>query len=130
MKSSGIALPEVHGAKETLDMNVLPEKQKIQSQSKKIVENKPRLGQGRVGIRCRKLQPVDGITTSASKSHKIPKIAMVQNVTKHSMDFLVQEQLITKKTEAITRGMIQDKNSKLPFYPDPIYRPPLRPSEN
>ena len=46
------------------------------------------------------------------------------------MDFLVQEQLITKKTEAITRGMIQDNNSKLPFYLDLIYRPPPRPPEN
>ena len=55
---------------------------------------------------------------------------MVQNVTKHSTDFPVQEQLITKKTEGITRGMIQDKHSKLPFYSDPIYRPPPRPSEN
>ena len=26
--------------------------------------------------------------------------------------------------------MIQDKNRELPFYPDPIYRPPLRPPEN
>ena len=26
--------------------------------------------------------------------------------------------------------MIQDKNRDLPFYPDPIYRLPLRPPEN
>ena len=58
------------------------------------------------------------------------KIPTVQNVTKHSMDFPVQEQLITRKTEAITRGMIWDKNSKLPFYPEPIYRPPPGPPEN
>ena len=36
-KSSGIALPEVHGAKKILNMNVLPEKQKIALQNKKIV---------------------------------------------------------------------------------------------
>ena len=46
------------------------------------------------------------------------------------MDFPVQEQSITNKTEAITRGMIQDKNRELPLYPDPIYRPPPRPPEN
>ena len=55
---------------------------------------------------------------------------MTQNVTRHSMDFLVQEQLITNMTEAITRGTVQDKNRELPFYPDPIYRPPPRPPEN
>ena len=30
----------------------------------------------------------------------------------------------------IARRMIQDKNRELPFYPDPIYRPPPRPPEN
>ena len=30
MRSSGISLPEVHGVKKMLDMNVLPEKQKPQ----------------------------------------------------------------------------------------------------
>ena len=51
MKSSRIALPEVHGTRKTLDTNVLPEKQKIQSQNKQVVKNRPRLGQGRAGIR-------------------------------------------------------------------------------
>ena len=46
------------------------------------------------------------------------------------MDFPVPQQSITDKTEAITRGTIQDKNRELPFYPDPIYRPPPRPPES
>ena len=46
------------------------------------------------------------------------------------MDFPVPEQLITDKTETITRRTIQDKNKELPFYPDLIYRPPPRPLEN
>ena len=106
MKSSGIALPEVHGAKKMLDTNVLLERQNPQLQNKQVIKNKPRLGQGRAGIRCKKPQPVDGMTASTSKSHKIPKIPMVQGVTKDSMGFPVPEQLITDKTEAITRGMI------------------------
>ena len=57
-------------------------------------------------------------------------IYTVQNVTKDSMDFPVPQQLIADMTEAITRGLIQDKNRELPFYPDPIYGPPPRPSEN
>ena len=108
-KLSGIALPEVYGTKKTLDTNVVPEKQKQQLYNKHVVENRPRLGQGRAGIGHKKPQPVDGKTASTSKSCKIPKIPMVQNVTKDSTDFLVPEQLITDKTEAITRGMIQDK---------------------
>ena len=52
MTSRGVMLPEVDSAKKALDTNVLPEKQKVQSQNKKIVENKPRLGQGKAVMRC------------------------------------------------------------------------------
>ena len=123
-------LPEVHGAKKTLDTNVLPEKQKPQLQNKQVIENRPRLGQGRAGIRHRKPQPVDGKIASTSKSREIPKIPRVQNITKYSTDFSVPKQLLKDKTEAITRGMIQDKIRELPFYLDLIYRPPPRPPEN
>ena len=74
MKLSRITLPEVHGAKETLDTSVLPEKQKPQLKDKQVVENRPRIGQGRAGIRCKKPQPVADITASTSKSHKIPTV--------------------------------------------------------
>ena len=53
-KSSGVILPEVHGAKKILDTNLLPEKQKIIPLNKKVIENKPRLGQGRAQIRHKK----------------------------------------------------------------------------
>ena len=46
-----------------------------------------------------------------SKSCKIP---IAKHITKNSMDFLVPEQLITNKTEGITRRMIQDKNRNYP----------------
>ena len=102
-KSSGIKLPEVHGVKKTLDMSLLPEKQKVIPQIKKGVENKPRLGKGRAEIRCRKPQLIENITKSTDKSHKILKIPMTQIVSKNRMDFPVQEQSISSsKTEAIT----------------------------
>ena len=53
-KSSRKILPEVHGVKKILDTNPLPEKQKTAPQLKKGSEIKLRLGQGRVGIRCKK----------------------------------------------------------------------------
>ena len=55
---------------------------------------------------------------------------MAQNITTNSTDVPVPEQLITDKTEAITRRTIQDKNRELPFYPDLIYRPSPMPPEN
>ena len=60
MKSSGIILPEVHGIKKILDANSLPEKQETAPQVKNGSEIKPRLGQGRVGMKC--------------KNPKLPKI--------------------------------------------------------
>ena len=91
-------------------MNILPKKQKVVPQNNKVTENKPRLGQGRTGIICKKPQLIESITTSASKSCEIPKKPMTQNVTKNRTDVPVQEQSIINKTEAITRGTIQDKN--------------------
>ena len=89
-------------------------------------ENKPRLGQGRAGIRHRKPQLTEHLTTTLNKSHKIPKIPMIQN---NRIDFPVQEQSISSKREGITQGMIQDKNREIPFYPDAIYRTPPQPPE-
>ena len=92
-----------------------------------MVKNRPKLGRGRTGIRHKKPQPVAEITVDAGKSCKIPT---AQNVTKNNTDFPVPNQLITNKTETITKGKIQGKNREQPFYPDPIYRPPPRPPDN
>ena len=54
-RSSGIALPNVQGVDKGIDPNVHPEKQVIKpilsSGTKGINQNKPRLGQGRSGIK-------------------------------------------------------------------------------
>ena len=54
-KSSGITLPEVHGVDKGIDPNIQPEKWVIKpiisSKSQGVTENKPRLGQGRAGIK-------------------------------------------------------------------------------
>ena len=97
--------------KKPLDTNLLPEKWKLIPQIKRDIENKPRLGHGRAGIRHRKSQLIENINTSTNKSHEIPQISMTQKVSKNRMDFPVQEQsIISSKTEAITQGTIQDKN--------------------
>ena len=93
-KATGITLPGVHGAKKTLDTRVLPEKQKPQIQAEQVIKIRPKLGRGRAGIRCENPQPVADITTTTSKSCKIPTI---QNVTKDNTDFPVPEQSITKR---------------------------------
>ena len=88
-KAKGIMLPEVHSTKKTLDTNVLPEKQKPQIHGDQVNKNRPRLGKGRAGIKCKIPQPVVDITVSASKLCKIPT---VQNATKDGMAFPVPTQ--------------------------------------
>ena len=49
-KASGVQLPEVHGTRKGLDPHKILEKQ-LQPVVKQAIEKKPRLGQGRVGIK-------------------------------------------------------------------------------
>ena len=66
-KASGVQLPEVHGSKKRLDPHKIPEKQP-QPIIESDVERKPRIGQGRAGVRRRALPPFDPKQgTSASK---------------------------------------------------------------
>ena len=78
-KVSGITLPEVHGIGESLDPNKLPEKQNIKSQvandmQNEILKMKTRLGQGRAGIRCRKIPNSQPMTQSvrSNEKHMVP----------------------------------------------------------
>ena len=50
MKASGVQLPEVHGSRKGLDPHKIPEKQP-QPRIGLDVDRKPRLGQGRDGVR-------------------------------------------------------------------------------
>ena len=56
MKASGVQLPEVHGSRKRLDPHKIPEKQ-LQPIIGLDVERKPRLGQGRAGVRRKALPP-------------------------------------------------------------------------
>ena len=127
-KIKQIILPEVHGIKKMLDTNSPPEKQKTAPQVKKGSEIKPRLGQGREGIKCKKAQTMKNIDELTDKLQEILKISATQNMAKNRMDFLMHEQYF--KTEAITQGTLQNINREILFYPDLIYRPPPKPTEN
>ena len=66
----------------TLDTNTLPEKQRIAPQIKENVGTKPRLGQGRAGVKCRKPQIIKNIDVATDKLWGIPRILTVLNVPK------------------------------------------------
>ena len=58
MKASGVQLPEVHGSRKRLDPHKIPEKQP-QPITGLNMERKPRLGQGRAGVRRKALPLLD-----------------------------------------------------------------------
>ena len=74
-KSSKIKLLEVHGVSKNLDPNIQPEKQAIRPlKDNEILQEKPRIGQGRAGMRRRRLSPISQtIAQSAEPSKKIPE---------------------------------------------------------
>ena len=58
MKASGVQLPEVHESRKRLDPHKIPEKQP-QPTTGLDVERKPRVGQGRAGVRRKALPSLD-----------------------------------------------------------------------
>ena len=68
-KASGVQLPEVHGSRKRLDPHKIPEKQP-QPVTGLDVERKPRLGQGRAGVR-RKAPPPSYPRPGTSESRPI-----------------------------------------------------------
>ena len=70
-KSSGIKLPKVHGMRKNLDSNIKPEKQHANPIKSSVV--KPRIGQGRAGLK-RKISDLinQTINPPSELSQKIP----------------------------------------------------------
>ena len=57
---SGIKLPDIHGVSKNLDPNIQPEKQTIRPLiGNEISQEKARIGQGRAGMKRRKLPPMN-----------------------------------------------------------------------
>ena len=107
-KTSGVQLPEVHGSRKRLDPHKIPEKQP-QPIVGLDVERKPRLGQGRAGVRRKALPPsYPRPGTSESKPN------VISNWT---------EPIMPKPIIEIPRSEI------LPLYLVPQRRPPPKPPD-
>ena len=108
-KASGVQLSEVHGSRKRLDPHKIPEKQP-QPIIGLDVEGKPRLGQGRAGVRRKALSP-SYPRSGTSKSKPI----IISNGT---------EPIMPKPIIEIPRSEI------LPLYLVPQSRPPPKPPDN
>ena len=56
-KSSGIKLPEVHGVRKNLDLNIKPEKQHANPIKGSVI--KLHIGQGRAGLKRKRSDPIN-----------------------------------------------------------------------
>ena len=128
-KSTGLKLPEVHGVSKGLDPNIQLEKNKLLSPTKgnEISQERPEIGQRRAGMRRRRSPPIiQTITQSSDLSKKIPEASKIESRITTQTDSMAHMQSITNSNDEVThrRPMIKD----IPFYPDPTYKPPPKPT--
>ena len=108
-KARGVQLPEVHGSKKRLDPHRIPEKQP-QPIAGLDVDRKPRIGQGRAGVRRKALPHLDPKQgTSASKP------------------IVISDEIGSKRPKSI---MEIPRSEMLPPYLVPPVRPPPKPPDN
>ena len=108
-KASGVQLPEVHGSRKGLDPHKIPEKQP-QPIMGLDVERKPRIGQGRAGVRRKALPLLDPRQgTSASKP------------------IIISDEIGPKMPKSIIEIL---RSEMLPPYLVPQNRPPPKPLDN
>ena len=94
---------------------------------------KPRLYQGRAGLRYKiKTQiskPIAQVTEMPPSKILVPNTSKIQDTAIHIPNYTIPS--VTSKrdtsTKMIDRRIIQDAFKEIPIYPDPVYRPPLKP---
>ena len=121
MKASGVQLPEVHGSRKRLDPHRIPEKQS-QPIIRLDVDRKPRIGQGRAGVRRKDPPLLDSRQgTSTSKpiiisdeiGSKTPKSIMEFPRSEILPLYLVPLDKLSKKQEVESSKIEIEEN--LPF---------------
>ena len=148
VRSSGIRLPEIHGANKGLDPHVQPGKQKlfpIQTVNKGMPTHpipKPRIGQGRAGPR-RKVKAPQPITSP----HLLPAQPIIEHDSRTVMPLPeptsqlqnhVQPQILPRSlsqhhpidpTHIPQQIGPKIQQRPTPSYPDPYSRPPPKPPD-
>ena len=108
-KAGGVQLPEVHGSRKRLDPHRIPEKQ-LQPIAGLDVDRKPRIGQGRAGVRRKALphlDPKQGISTSKP--------------------IVISDEIGSERPKSIIEI---PRSEMLPPYLVPPVRPPPKPPDN
>ena len=114
------------------DPNIQPQKQITKPiKGNNILQQKPRIRQGRAQMRRRKPPINQTIAQSAEPSKKTPEASKIEKKVINQAGFATPVQSISNSSvEVINRRPIQKINKDVPFYPDPTYRPPPKPVRN
>ena len=108
-KASGVQLPEVYGSRKSLDPHRIPEKQS-QPIVRLDVYRKPRIGQGRAGVR-----------------RKAPPLSDSRQGTSASKPIVISDEIESKRP----KSMIEfPRSAMLLLYLVPQVRPPPKPPHN
>ena len=120
-RSSGIKLPEVHGMRKNLGLNVKPEKQ--QAILKQGSADKLHTGQGRAWFRRKRPDPINqSIKQPSDLSQKIPRRTEIETRKTNPVHSEDLTHSINNAKGKITNNipLIPD----VPFHPGPVYRLP------
>ena len=108
-KASGVQLPEVHGSRKRLDPHRIPEKQ-TQAIVRIDVDRKPRIGQGRAGVR-----------------RKAPPLFDSRQGTTISKPIVITDEMECK----MPRSVVEIPTGKMfPPHLEPLVRPLPKPPDN
>ena len=138
-KASGKKLPEVHGVDKGVDPNVKPERQILKSPNlatQPNIQNTPRLGQGRAGLRRKMKAPIQVQTQVQPR-----EVSQIKGQTLSKQKESIQTPLTKPTTDRIIGQMpetyimpehtIRPKVTKtqIPIYPDHLMQPHPRPPD-
>ena len=124
-KSSGIKVPEIHGIGKGLDPNIQPEKQIVKpmpvTKVKEISQIKPRIGQGRVGLRhkikTQTSQPIAQTIEKPPSKIVMPSTSKTQDIAMPIPDYTIPS--VKPKgdtgTKVIDRKIIQNVSKEIPI---------------
>ena len=129
-KDSGIKLPEVHSVDRGINPDIKPERQVLKSQN---LANKPKLGQGREGLRREMKAPAQvqsqvqtkdenqtrkqTLTKQKGLQMSLTKQTTVRYIEQRPKNNIIPEHINNKPTAT---------EIKIPIYPDLLMKPPPR----
>ena len=121
-RSSGIKLPDVHGIGKGLHANVQPENQVIKptldQKTKEVSQIKPRLGQGRAGLRCKTKIPIPINKPIGQAMEKQPKILVCKSPKVQDKVIPIPNCLIPQvkhRDDTGSRKTIKDVSREIPI---------------